>query len=68
MRQVKGNRERVQRMTIVNTVPLLSFLFLCSLPFQLQLVSVPEHSTEPLTMDSDKLLVSQSQRELKVSN
>ncbi|XP_035633929.1 nck-associated protein 5-like isoform X3 [Oncorhynchus keta] len=32
---------------------------------QLQLVSVPEHSTEPLTMDSDKLLVSQSQSELK---
>ncbi|XP_045078960.1 nck-associated protein 5-like isoform X2 [Coregonus clupeaformis] len=32
---------------------------------QLQLVSVPEDSTEPLTMDSDKLLVSQRQGELK---
>ncbi|XP_041747673.2 nck-associated protein 5-like isoform X1 [Coregonus clupeaformis] len=32
---------------------------------QWQLVSVPEHSTEPLTMHSDKLLVSQNQGELK---
>lgn len=71
-RQVKGNQERVQRMTIVDMVPLLTFFFLCSLPFQLQLVSVSEHSTEPstepLTMDNDKLLVSKNQGELEVSS